>query len=87
MQKTCKFKPNITPSEKSLNLIHKPCELTDPEVKGLNNHLARIMQAKQQEISKQEVFMLPSQKKALMKFRMQQQKSVFSGHLDGQGVS
>jgi hypothetical protein len=31
--------------------------------------------------------MLPSQKKALMKFRMQQQKSVFSGHLDGEGKS
>jgi hypothetical protein len=53
VQKACKFKPNITTSEKSLNLIHKPLELTQPELKGLNNHMARILQAKQQKIAEQ----------------------------------
>lgn len=82
-KKNCKFAPNIKESEKSLRVIHKPCpELTDPELKGLNNHLARIFQAKQQKIQEQEVFLLPSQKKALQKFRLQQQSSFLSGLQD-----
>lgn len=47
MKKICKFKPNINPSEKSFTNIKGPHEFSDTEVKGLNNHLARIMQAKQ----------------------------------------
>ena len=47
MKKTCKFKPNIAQSEKSLTMINNPHEISDPNRKGINNHLARIMQAKQ----------------------------------------
>lgn len=53
-------------------MLSKPYEMPDTEVKGINNHLARIMQAKQQKIMEQEAFMLPSQKKALARLREEQ---------------
>ena len=53
----------------------QPVELA---VRGLNTHMSRIMLAKQKKIEEQEAFLLPSQKKALLKLRAKQTQDFFA---------